>query len=869
MGFFFEQSAADARSASRTGTARVVPIHLMQEQGCLACPQNEVDRRRNTPRMKPSGSDRPRVYVLDNVPTAEEDEHDAHLLGDAGDLVLAAIPRKWRQDIRVAHAVRCHPTSGTVGAREVVCCSKYTNEDIEAARPDVILGLGELPLRWALGDGAQDSVWRGRMWPVRVGHHVCWYYHVQSPHYIARIQKDRKFDSEQLVAFRKDIARLFDSILPELSWPPPYVDERDRMKDLECISGNGAMDLEHVEQWLHEALREPQVGVDIETSALRPYGTESVIATVSIATPRRSLAFPIHHPEGWQGSSSLRREVQGIVGEFLMQSNAKVCHNLSFEQEWFGFTYGKELLRRTEWDDSMAAAHTLDERPGALNLGAVTTLRFGFNVKKLSTVDVTAIMRVPLSKVLPYNALDSLWSLRALQSMWPTLEADDALMREYLRKIRLTPTLVRAQLRGVPVDLEYAAKMQETLVEEVATAKRLLARSREVLKFEERFGRTFQVTDDDVVALLRDVMGRDEGKRDGGRYSGDEATLSNIPPSAGIAPQQILAYRAANKLLGTYITPLLNTDKAKGTVLLHDDGLLHTNYNLMVAVTGRLSSDDPNLQNYPKRKRREVRGVIVAPPGHGIAAFDYGQLEARVIAMASEDRALVDAMWTSYDIHAFWAERFVHHYGEIKDWIVSEFDVDWDEKGMKTLRQEAKNKWVFPMFFGSSHRSCAKSLHVPEDVAEAIAEEFWDTFDGVKRWQKRLVAKYERDFYVETLGGRRRRGPMTLNEIINTPIQGTGADIVTDAQNKCSEYADVNMIEWIEPPINVHDDLSFLIPEDIIEEQTPRIARIMCDCRFSYVNVPIVVEAGRAAKHWHEVKEVAVYRSDEFGFHTR
>jgi DNA polymerase-1 len=420
----------------------------------------------------------------------------------------------------------------------------------------------------------------------------------------------------------------------------------------------------------------------------------------------------------------------------------------------------------------------------------------------------------------------------------------------------------------VHCDIDYAVKMGEVLSAEVATAERLLSKAREVQEFERKFGRPFAVNDDDVVRLLRDVMHRNEGARGDG-YSGDEAVLSSLPASAGIAPQQILAVRGAQKLLGTYVLPLQNKDRSAGTVLRHDDGLIHTNYNLMLAITGRLSSDEPNLQNYPKRKRREVRGVIVAPAGHVLGAFDYGQIEARVIAMASEDKALVDAMWTSYDIHKFWAERFVYHYAPIKDWIVSEFEVDWDEKGIKTLRQEAKNKWVFPMFFGSSHRSCAKGLHVPEDVAETIADEFWDTFAGVKKWQQRTVKAYEKNLYVETLTGRRRRGPTTLNELINTPIQGTAADIVLDAQNRLSEYADASMQQQFNPPINVHDDLSFYIPRATMVEDMERIAHTMCDSRFPFINVPIVVEASISQRRWHELSEIGVYRSDELGYHKR
>ena len=854
----------------------------MKQQGCLACPRNEVDSRRLSPKMQPAGPVDSDVYFLAGAPTEADDASSVHLKGSAGALVWSSIPR-WSERMgdrprpRVSYAVRCRGFgSKGIGHNEVACCSKYADEDIARCKPVVVVGFGEAPLRWALGGdkGAQDTVWRGRLMPIKAGNWVCWYYHMQSPSYIvASEQNKERGGAEDAAMFEHDMHAIFN-MLPRLKRDRiasrVYVPEEKRApRRFEKVMGRGELDIESVQESLNVMRSAPYVGFDIETSALRPYGRDSIIATASFSTVDRCISFPIDHPEGWP-SQGHRDAIKLLVADFLANSGNKVVHSLGFEQEWVAVHLAPELLRRTQWEDSMAAAHTLDERRGALKLGMVTQQRFGFDVKALSNIDTKRLMQYPLEQVLDYNGLDAYWCLRAFLDMREQIQAEPQFVREYERKIRTTPTLVLSQVRGVHADAEYAAMMGAQLTEEIKTAERLLSRSREVAQFEERFGRPFKVNDDDVVMLLRDVMGRDEGER-GKTYSGDESVLSSIPASAGIAPQQILAVRGASKLLGTYITPILNRDTAAGTVLLHDDGLIHTNYNLMTAVTGRLSSDDPNMQNYPKRKRREVRGVIVTPDKdrYVFCAFDYGQLEARVIAMASEDKTLVDSMWTSYDIHAFWAERFVHHYPRIRDSIVEEFGVDWDDKGMKTLRQEAKNKWVFPMFFGSSFRSCAKGMRVPEEVAQDIANEFWDTFDGVRKWQKRTLAKYEKNKYVETLTGRRRHGPMSMNEIINTPIQGTGSDIVTDAQNRLSEFADATGDEQFQPPINVHDDLSFYIPRATMVEDVEFIARTMCDCRLPFINVPVLIEASLSQYRWHEMTEIGIYRSDEFGFHKR
>jgi uracil-DNA glycosylase family 4 len=878
VGFFYAQSAADARAA-KTKTRREIPIALMKDLGCKACPADEVDERRITPKLPPRGSDTPLVYVLGASPTMAEDEEGKHLQGDAFDVVRSAIPADMRQDVRYGHTVRCRTLGKQRDAREAVCCSGLLQADIEATKPKVVLGLGALPLSWALrtGNGATsinnmaDFIWRGRMWPIKVGEHVCWYYCLQDPLWVAIAQSQRKHDTEHTATLRRDVKDLFKKIddFPDAS--KFYVPEEQRATRIEVIDGSNELHYEALCMFLDEAQTDPMAGVDIETSKLRPYSEGAIIATCAISIKSRTLAFPVLHPEGWNGDKKMQRMVVDLLLHYLRNSNAKTAHNLIFELEWFAYTYDQCIMRETEWHDSMAAAHTLDKRPGALSLGATTVLRFGFDVKSMSNLDTARILEYPLLDVLHYNALDAKWGREAQLDMMAEFEDVPKLWEEYQRKTRTTPSLVMSQLIGLPVDFEYAALMRDTLQKEYDDALRLLTQSNEVKKFERMFGRSFVPGGDDEVLLLRDVMKRDEGARGEGSYSVDDATLSAIPKSAGISPGLIQTMRGSDKLLGTYIRPVFNQDPKKGTVLVYPDGRMHPSYNLMIAETDRLSCEDPNAQNYPKRKRKEVRGYVVTPDGrvYVFVACDYGQLEARVIAMASEDRNLVDSLWTDFDIHGHWATRFVALYPEIKDWVVEEFEVDWDEKGMKTLRQECKNKWVFPQFFGSSYRSCAASMHLPLDIAEDASQEFWDQFKGVKRWQQRMVDHYAKHHYVETLLGSRRYGPLSLNQIINTPIQGTGAHIVLDAQNRISEMAQSTERWHLVPPLNVHDDLSYFIPRVSMVEDVELIAHTMCDCRFPFVNVPILVEVSVSQHRWHEMSEIGVYRSDQLGMHTR
>ena len=867
MGFFYSQSAADAR-ASRKTQQREIPIALMKDQGCRACPANEVDTRRETPKMPPAGSDKPLVYVLGQSPTKGEDETGKHFSTEAFDPLRSAIPADIRQRyVRYGHAVRCRALGEKRDPREAMCCSGLLEQDIEDSKPRVVLGLGPMPITWAFGTGKPDFVMRGRLWPIKVRSHVCWYYCVQDPLWLAAMQKERRHDTEFLAMFRRDVSWLFSHV-DDLG-PPPYVEEGDRTPgEIVLLDGSNEWHYDSLAMFLDEARSAPHVGIDFETTRLRPYSKEALIVTCSISTLKKTVAFAVRHPLGWGGEPTFQAAVERLLLAYLADSNPKVAHNTQFELEWVAAKFDKRLVRMTDWEDSMAAAHTLDERRGALGLGDQTRLRFGFDVKAMSNIDTKRILEYPLLHVLKYNALDSAWCLRLFLDIHPEIPAK--LLPEYERKLKVAASFVLMQQVGLTPDLKYAQDMRDVLKSEKERAQRLISKSNEVQKFERELGRSFVLGGDDEVVLLRDIMKREEGVR-GSSYSVDEAVLSSIPKTVGIAPSLILDYRAVDKALGTYIDPVLNQDPKAGTVLVHSDGLIHTVYKVMDAETGRGASEDPNVQNYPKRKRKEIRGYVVTPDGRVFVfgAFDYGQLEARVCAMASEDKNLVDALWTDFDIHGHWAERFVVLYPEIKDWIVSEFEVDWDEKGMKTLRQEAKNKWVFPQFFGSSTKSCAMQLNLPEAIAEEAGAEFWDQFRGVKRWQKKVVESYSKKYYVETLTGRRRHGPLSYNQIINTPIQGTGADIVLDAQDRITMRGQLEERWQLVPPLNVHDDLTFALPRATMIQDTEDIAYMMCDCRMPFINVPVLVEVSVSQYRWHELSEIGVYRSDELGIHKR
>ena len=881
MGFFLNEArkapASPSQGPKRPAKGAHIPVEAMRSLSCKVCPLGGSDWPRS-PKMEPTGPGSADVAVLWSAPSREDDDAGEWARGPAGDIVKHYLRQSGIKAVHLGMtqcgSQRYDDAMGGPNPEVAVveCCRGRVWEDFKRLRPRLVYAVGDAALWWlipALREIGGALTFRGSLMPAKIAGEDLWVMPLAYPNFVNK--KKSKRTSEYELALRHDIdlgARLL-----ELRQEPEVITS-GQLKEVEIITGQEAGDFQRLEDALNFFAGQcDPIGLDYETNALRPWHTPTYyggpkILTAAVATEHRSVAFAMMDPRGW-GADSRVRKVMGLWGEFLMQSPAKVAHNLGFELEWTNYFYGADPLRLTDWEDSMALAYVLDSRSGTKSLAAQTVRHFGFNLKSLSPgIDTKALHMASFADVLIYNAGDPLWTIRVFNRQLQSLLTDyrpeeaEALIRVYDRKVRLSPTLVRTQAKGVPIDRDYADALQAEYEGKAADALAKIARCEEVKAYEKRFGRFSATNPDHVLKLLETICKRDEvikeDPRDGTiTKTTDNDALSSIPEDEVPSAALILQHRGVEKLLSTYLRPMTSGS------LIAEDGRVHCQYSPLVAVTGRLNCEDPNLQNIPTRTAdgRRIRGSYVAEHNGWITAMDYGQIEARVIGMASQDPKLLRYQWSDYDIHGFWATRITELHPKVKDWIVKTFGIDWDEKGHKTLRQETKNKWVFPQFFGASVHSCAQDLHLPEDVTEKLKREFWDEFAGVLKWQDRIVKGYEKNLYVETLGGQRRSGPMSKNEIINMPVQGTAAEIVTSAMCELSELSYELDDPELQPNLNIHDDLTSWLSDATLTDKTERIAKIMCRPRFDYICVPLLVEV-KVGKRWNELKEVAVYRSD-------
>jgi DNA polymerase-1 len=265
-----------------------------------------------------------------------------------------------------------------------------------------------------------------------------------------------------------------------------------------------------------------------------------------------------------------------------------------------------------------------------------------------------------------------------------------------------------------------------------------------------------------------------------------------------------------------------------------------------------------NMQNWPQRQDAWVRNQVAAKDGHTLLAFDYGQLEGCTAAMCSKDKVLIKALWEDYDIHMEWAQKTAHLYPEIiggKKYLT-------DKDVMKKFRSKIKNKLTFPAIFGAQNTSIAGYLDMPVEIIDKLMREFWRTFHGLYEWQNKLMEGYWEKGYVQSPTGRRRHYPMTRNQAINDPIQSVACDIVCRSMNTLSELAAEEGKWYLHPILNIHDDLTLMVPDDnkVLEQTITDVFTIMLTPDYDFINVPLSVTCS-VGKHWYKMQEIGKFWS--------
>jgi uracil-DNA glycosylase family 4 len=843
MGFgisFFPEDEGATKRALIEG----YPAESYHRAQCSACPLAcQADFRPTTPHMPPYGTKQPVIYMLGEAPGADEDAHGRPFVGKAGQFLRRYLPPDWERDLRWSNVVRTRPKDNvTPNDKAIECCRPSVQADIESTQPVALFGFGGTALHWVI-KRKTISQWVGRRIPVQVGSHACWYFPMFHPSYVARLETDanhgdpvlRKRFEEARFLFDFNLRNAFAAIEAGLPEPLPHT-RAMALNDIRVLDTVPAVDAA-----LQALARDPEVGIDLETVGTRPYQPGARILSIALSGASGTYTFAIDHAQ----TPWTRREndtIETMLHDWLVNAPCLKVQFTSFEMEWLAYWLGRAVLW-SRWADAQGQAYLLDARQGTLSLEFLALQHFGLDIKALSNLDRSKLAQVDLNRLLPYNGCDARYHrhLYRQQSQLINQAGLDDVWDHHNRRIA---AVVATQLNGIPINLATTRALHRDYTGRLHAVEATIQALPEVQAYNTTAPTFRPSANKDVLAVLQ-RLGHDLTKV-------EAEDLEKIDHPLAKA---LLQWRGAAKVLSTYILPLL---PGADNCALMADGLLHPTLLVNRVRTWRSSSEDPNSQNFPKHgPGKEVRGQVAAPPGHRIVAFDFGQIQARNVAQESDDRALIDSMWTRHDIHADWRERIFELYPQ---WARPGLpQVRADKALLKDYRQRAKG-FVFASFFGAGGKKVAEVLGIPEQIGYKLAEEFDAAFPGVAKWQDGLHAFYANNGYVTGLTGFRRYAPVAYAEIINTPIQSDEAMIVFDAMIRLAETGQPHFA----PNMEIHDDLTFVWPDNKLDEYAEYVIGAMLNCSLDWAHkVPIVVEMS-VGQTWDKMEPCGEYESDRW-----
>ena len=505
-------------------------------------------------------------------------------------------------------------------------------------------------------------------------------------------------------------------------------------------------------------------------------------------------------------------------------SRPKVGQNVKYDRHVLA-NQGIEV--RGYQHDTMLQSYVLEvHKPHGLSSLALRHLgRSGLTYEDLCGKGAHQIpfTQVDVARAAEYACEDADQTLDVHMALWPRLAQDPKLREVYELEIATSEALYRIERNGVLIDAPTLAAQSAILGQRIV---QLETESYAIA------GQPFNLSSPKQLGeIFFDKLGLPVIKKTAtGARSTDEEVLEKLAEDYPL-PARILEHRGLSKLKGTY------TDKL-AQMALPRTGRVHTHYAQAVAVTGRLSSNDPNLQNIPVRtaEGRKVREAFVASTGHVIASADYSQIELRIMAHLSDDEALLKAFHEGLDVHKATASEV---FGVAVEQVSSE-----QRRYAKTIN--------FGLIYGMSAFGLAKSLGIDNTAAKNYITRYFERFSGVKRYMDETRQQAKTQGYVETVLGRRLylpeinspNGPRRAGAeraAINAPMQGTAADLIKLSMVAVQKALDDQQRKTM-VIMQVHDELVFEVPEAEVDWVKSEIPRLMAGV--AALKVPLLAEVG-------------------------
>ncbi|MBS0530048.1 MAG: DNA polymerase I [Proteobacteria bacterium] len=604
--------------------------------------------------------------------------------------------------------------------------------------------------------------------------------------------------------------------------------------------------LDRLRDWVARIANNGRFAFEALAPSIDPMQAE--LSGIALALgPNDACYIPVNHKQAGEGAGLF---AAGLAPDQLsvrdvLTALKPVLESASFQKIGFNVKFSAVLLAQhgivmQNHDDVELISYALDAGRSSHDIESLaqrwlghTALSYGELIG--SGKGKLAFDQVAIDRATAYAAESADLSVRLWQVLKPRLVAERMNTVYETLERPMIATLARMERRGITIDRQVLSRLSGEFAQ---TAGRLEAEIQELAGEPINVGSPKQIGD-----IMFGKMGLPGGsKTKTGAWSTSAQILDELAEQGHDFPRKILDWRQVSKLKSTY------TD-ALPEYVHPQTRRVHTTYALAATTTGRLSSNEPNLQNIPVRNEegRKIRRAFIATPGHKLVSADYSQIELRLLAEIADIPVLKQAFRDGLDIHAMTASEM--------------FGVP--VKGMPSeIRRRAK-AINFGIIYGISAFGLANQLGIPREEASAYIKKYFERFPGIRAYMDETRDFCREHGYVETLFGRKCHYPdikasnpshRAFNEraAINARLQGSAADIIRRAMARMDEALAEKKLS-AQMLLQVHDELIFEVPDDEVAATLPVVQHVMQDAPFPAVllSVPLQVDA-RAANNWDE-----------------
>jgi DNA polymerase I len=595
--------------------------------------------------------------------------------------------------------------------------------------------------------------------------------------------------------------------------------------------------MNRLQEWIAHIQEIGHVAVDTETTSLDEMKAELVGISLCVEAGK-ACYIPVGHRSGGgdlfgaselvAGQLGLDEVLAALKGVLEDGSVLKIGQNMKYDWKIFA----RHGLRVGPFDDTMLMSSAMQAGLNGHGMDALSEKYLGHScipIKELIGSGKSAVTfdKVDIDTAVRYAAEDADVTLRLWQLFKPQLHRVQVTTVYETLERPLVTVLAEMEMAGVQVDRDVLSRMSNAFAQKMAGLE---------AEIQEQAGQPFNVgSPKQLGEILFDKLGLPGGEKGKtGAYSTGADILEDLATEHTL-PALVLDWRQLAKLKSTY------TDALQDHINL-ETGRVHTSYSITGAVTGRLSSTDPNLQNIPIRSEegRRIREAFVAPKGKVLVSLDYSQIELRILAHMADIPSLQQAFKDGIDIHAATASEM--------------FGVPLAEMTSEVRRRaKAIN---FGVIYGISGFGLARNLRIPRAEAQGFIDCYFERYPGIKEYMAETVRGAQERGFVQTLFGRKihtpeinAKGPaagFAKRAAINAPIQGTAADVIRRAMIRMPEAIAGLPAKML---LQVHDELLFEVEAEAAEALT-RIAKDVMEGASHpavHLKVPLTVEAGQGA----------------------